>query len=237
MKRLIIPSLTSLALSAGLWLLAGPGGLWPLAIVVALAVDAPWRSRGRGDWPWLKLTASAAAIITLATYPTSNWLKLIIAVVLAAYRIWLDVEARPVVQGWVAQILALEAIFVWMAAAGLSRTIGAVLVWLAAFVTTRETIAETAGEMASTLAATWALVAAEIGWVLSAWLVTYVLFGIGLLVPQPALVLTGLAYCFGSIYLAQRRGELSRWRFAEFILVGVILIAIVVVGTNWKATV
>lgn len=237
MKRLTILSLTSLALAAGLWLLVAVWGLWPLGVVLAALADAPWRTRGRGAWPWLRLLSSVVAVVALATYPASVWLKLIPAGLLVAYRVWLLAERRPVAQAWALQVLGLEALFVWMAVGGMSRTWGAILVWVLAYLTTREAIASTAGEMASTLAATWALVAAEIGWVLSAWLVTYVLFGLGWLIPQPALVLSGIGYCFGSIYLAQRQGQLNRWRFAELIAVGAILIIIVVVGTNWRATV
>lgn len=237
MKRFTIPSLTSLALAAGLWLLVGVWGLWPLGVVVAGLADAPWRSRGRGTWPWLRLLSALVGVVALSTYPANIWLKLIPAVLLAAYRLWLLVEQRPVAQAWALQVLGFEALFVWMAVGGLSRTWGAVLVWILVYLTTREAIAATAGETAATLAATWALVAAEIGWVLSAWLVTYVLFGLGWLIPQPALVLSGIGYCFGSIYLAQRQGQLNRWRFAELIVVGAILIVIVVVGTNWRATV
>ena len=86
------------------------------------------------------------------------------------------------------------------------------------------------------LAATWALVAAEIAWVLQAWLVTYVVAGQTLLVPQPVLVLTGVAYCFGSIFAAQRRGRLSRGRLLEYMTVGLVVLVIVVVGTSWRAS-
>jgi hypothetical protein len=237
MKRPVIQALTSLALAAGLWLVVGLGGFWPLGIALVLAADAPWQTRGRGAWPWVRITVGLAAVAALATYPVSTGSKLSLALIYAAYRLWQFVEERPILQGWVGQILTLEAVFVWMAVSGLSRTLGALVVWAVVFVTTREAIAGTAADLAPALAATWALVAAEITWVLSAWLVTYVLFGISLLVPQPTLILTGIGYCFGNIYLAQRQGQLSRWRFAEFILVGAILIAIVVVGTNWKATV
>jgi hypothetical protein len=69
------------------------------------------------------------------------------------------------------------------------------------------------------------------------WLFTYTTAGGYLLVPQPALVLTALAYVFGSIYVAQREGKLSRGRLTEYLLIGLILIAIVAIGTSWRGSI
>jgi hypothetical protein len=86
------------------------------------------------------------------------------------------------------------------------------------------------------MAATWALVCTEISWVLLRWLFTYTVTGGYILVPQPMLILTALAYCFGSIYVSQRKGSLSRARLTEYLLIGLILIAIVVTGTPWRGS-
>jgi hypothetical protein len=90
---------------------------------------------------------------------------------------------------------------------------------------------------AGVMAATWGVVAVEIAWVLELWLFTYTSSGGYLLVPQPALILSALAYCFGSIYLSQRQGSLSRGRLTEYLLIGLILIAIVITGTPWRGSI
>ena len=90
--------------------------------------------------------------------------------------------------------------------------------------------------MASVLAAAWALVAAEISWVLVRWLFVYVMPQGYLLIPQAAVVLAAMGYVFGSIYMAQRDGKLSRSRLTEYVLIGLILIAIVITGTPWRGS-
>lgn len=237
MKPRILHSFLSLVLAAGLWVVVAWWGIWQLGILAVAAAEVPWRARLKGPWPWLRLVAGLAAVTALATYPVWPVGRLVVAGIYAAYLIWLTWEVRLPAQSWTVQFLAFEALFVWMATGGVPRSAGAALVWLAVYAATLAGLAGAAGELAPILAATWALVAAEIGWVLSAWLVTYVLPLPGLLLAQPALVLAGVGYCFGNIYLAQRQGQLSRWRFTEFLVVGIILIAIVVVGTNWRATV
>jgi hypothetical protein len=81
------------------------------------------------------------------------------------------------------------------------------------------------------------LVAAEVAWVLQLWLFTYTTAGGYILVPQPALILTALAYCFGSVYWSQRQGTLSKGRLTEYLLIGLVLIVIVAVGTSWRGSI
>jgi len=69
------------------------------------------------------------------------------------------------------------------------------------------------------------------------WLITYTMRGGYVLVPQPALILTALSYVFGSVLASSRQGNLSRARLAEYMLIALVLVVIVVIGTSWRGNV
>jgi hypothetical protein len=95
-----------------------------------------------------------------------------------------------------------------------------------------------AGERAvRALAAAWGLIVAEASFVFSVWLVQYVMPKGILLIPQSAVVITALGYCFGSIYLAHNTSKLSRARLAEYAIIGLCLIVIVIAGTKWNGSI
>ena len=95
---------------------------------------------------------------------------------------------------------------------------------------------ESQGErLASVLAAAWALATVEVSWVLLLWQVSYGLPGGFILIPQATIVMLSLGYCFTGIYLAHRRSQLSRARLAEYALIGLGLLILVLVGTHWNS--
>jgi hypothetical protein len=111
------------------------------------------------------------------------------------------------------------------------------LVWMGAYLSVYAVLARRGERTAGVMAATWGVVCVEVAWVLLSWLFVYTIGGGYILVPQPALILTALAYCFGSIYLSQREGTLSRGRLGEYLVIGLILIGIVVIGTSWRGSI
>ncbi len=111
-----------------------------------------------------------------------------------------------------------------------------VLVWLSSWLVARELMVpgERAGEV---LAAAWALVATEIAYLFAVWLVSYILPGNILVVPQAAIVLVALGYCFMNIYIAHINSKLSRSRLAEYAIIGLCLLIIVMAGTKWNGAI
>ncbi len=91
--------------------------------------------------------------------------------------------------------------------------------------------------LAPVLSAAWALAAVEISWVLLLWQVSYGLPGGFILIPQATVILLSLGYCFLSIYLAHRRAQLSRARLAEYAIIGLGLLLLVLAGTRWNGSV
>lgn len=235
--------------AAAVFALARQAGLWPLAVVVVVAVELGFLSpllgvsvkeRGRG---WLErvpaLLIGLSVVLVVAVLPRA----LAQAGVVGLYGLW-RVWWATKHAGAPASLLNLlfvqgavfEALFLMAAVWRTPNWVVIGLAWGAAYVSVYAVLAQRGERAAGVLAATWALAVAEIAWVLLQWLFTYTLSGGYLLVPQPALVLTALAYCFGSIYVAQRQGKLSRGRLTEYLLIGLILIAIVVMGTPWRGS-
>lgn len=128
-------------------------------------------------------------------------------------------------------IFSAAAIWSWhpLAVIGLS--------WLASFGSTYSLLSEIGERAAKALAAAWALVVAQLAWVFSLWLVNYVYAGGRLIVPQAAIVMTALGYCFGGIYFAHRQNSLSWGRLMEYLLIGLSLMVIVIAGTKWSGTI
>lgn len=179
-----------------------------------------------------------STILTMAVLPR----RLSQLVLLAGFAVWLAWRARSdeaatstFVHLLLVQAIMFEGIFlsaaIWQTPAWLILA----LVWAGAYLSVYSVLHRQNERTAGVVAATWAVIATEVSWVLMLWLVTYVLQQDGfVMVPQPALILTALAYVFGSIFLASRQGILSRSRLAEYLIIGLILVLIVVVETLWR---
>lgn len=185
-----------------------------------------------------ELLTISSLILTIAVLPRrASQLAL-----LAGVAVWLAWRARAdaaattsYVYLLVVQAVMFEAFFLAAAIWQVPAVITLILVWLGAYLSVYSVLKQRGERTAGVMAATWAVIATEVSWVLLLWLVTYVLQQDGfVMVPQPALILTALAYVFGSILLASRQGTLSRARLAEYLIIGFILVLIVVVETLWR---
>lgn len=108
--------------------------------------------------------------------------------------------------------------------------------WVAVFGSTHWYLTGRGERVAVIMSAAYALVAAEVAWVLYAWQVNYVLPGNVLIIPQTTLVLFGLGYCFASIYHSHKEKRLSRRRLVEFVVIAGALLAVVIAGTHWNGS-
>ena len=233
----------SVALAGLVLFLARTGLVLPAALVVVLAEMWPI---GRGSWvrlpartSWLVMGLAAALIIAVST--TMPLTQVTAAAIYALWRILLapraDGRVRLGLAGLlVVQAMAFEALFLAAAVWGLPRGVVMAAVWLAVYATTYRELASRGERGAGVLAASWGLVAAEASWLFLTWLVSYITPGTYGIVPQPVVILTGLGYCFGSIYADQRRGRLNRGRLAEYSLIGLVLVWLVIAGTPWRGT-
>lgn len=252
-SRPIWPGLVAAVVEAGLVLyLAQRQGLWVLALVVVAAFEL-WRVRPagaaksgrRGGELWKQMPALLMGMSVVLIVAVSPRLVTQVAVVLAyvVWRWWWG-QSGVESQTRLANLLVLQAVMfeaVFLAAGvwrhSLPEWLVMVLVWAGAYLSVYEALVRRGERAAAVMAATWALVATEVSWVLLLWLFVYTLPGGYLIVPQAAVVLTALAYCFGNIYASQRQGSLSRGRLTEYLLIGLILIAIVITGTPWRGSI
>lgn len=138
---------------------------------------------------------------------------------------------------FIVQAVVFEAIFLAAAISGISSALVIILVWAGCFGLAYHVLSGRDERQAGLMASVWALVAAECSWVFTTWLISYVSLGSYLIVPQATLVLTALAYSFGGIYLAHRQNRLSRARLGEYMVIGVVILAIVIAGTQWRGSV
>jgi hypothetical protein len=239
---------TSFILAGGVFYLSWLE-LWPAAIALVLAVEF-WNLRTAEVGfskalirriPAILMGAALALIISVSV-------RLVAQLVLAGgYVIWRwwwtgrrGDEPSALPNLLLVQAVVLQALFLvaaeWRGPEGVPEWLILLLVWAGSYLAVFSVLSQRAERAAGVMAATWALVATEISWVLMRWLHVYTLAGGYLLVPLPVLILVGLAYCYGSIYASQRQGRLSRARLAEYLVIGLVLIAIVVFGTPWKGS-
>lgn len=186
------------------------------------------------------LLMAAAVAVTIALLP-----KAASQIILACgYVGWRFAFGRVVGTGpagtlgvFIVQAAVFEAIFLAAAISGLSSALVIMLVWATCFGLAYYLLIGRDERQAGLMASVWALVAAECAWVFTTWLVSYVSFGSFIIVPQATLVLTALAYSFGGIYLAHRQNRLSRARLGEYMVIGVVILIIVIAGTQWRGSV
>jgi hypothetical protein len=221
--------------------------LWWLALIVATGIEL--RGLLAGHKPTLKqlvagvwermpgLIVALSVILTVALLPR----RASQIVILLAYGAWLVWRERVTAKAMatylnllLVQAVMFEAIFLASAIWQTPSWLILLLVWTGSYASIYSILARRGDRSAGVMAATWAVIATEVSWVLLLWLVTYTNKGGFVMVPQPALILTALAYVFGSILLSSRQGLLSRARLGEYLVIGVILVLIVVVETLWR---
>lgn len=217
-----------------------------LGIGAVLAVEAArwWR---RADWSldriqadcWLWLGGAASVIVITLT--PNHVMQVILAAGYGWWRWWLvsrsGLEAPPMAVAAVTQGLVLWAVFLAAAVWHWPTLLILGLVWLCSWLIASQVLAPISDPAASVLALTWALIVAECSWVFSLWLVSYIVFGGIIIIPQPALVLTALGYCLAGIYVSHRRSQLSRTRLVEYLMIALVILAIVIAGTKWNGVI
>jgi hypothetical protein len=239
----------SAVLAVGVWYLSWQG-YWAVAIMLVIAFEL-WGVRGASQRNMKSLLGRVPAILVgigmalLIAVSVRIVGQIALAVLYGLWRWWWSgrtaEQQNSLANMLIVQVVMLQALFVmaaeWRGDAGVPEWFVLLLVWAGAYLSVFSMLTMRGERAAGLLAATWALIATEISWVLLRWLYVYTVTGGYILVPQPTLILGAVAYCFGSIYLSQRQGKLSRARLTEYLLIGLILIAIVITGTPWRGNI
>jgi hypothetical protein len=231
------------AVAAAVWWLSVNELVAPAVLIVLLA--ELWPVKNTPSWKLLgprtpQLVIGISTVLIIAMLP-----KFISQVAVAAlYLAWRLFEKYWRYDGrgglfklLLVQMILLEAGFLLSAVWQAPAIIVMILIWLAGTATVWRALDERAEPAAGILAATWGIMLAELSWIFLIWLVSYIpVAGSYIIIPQPVLVLSAVGYCCGSIYLAQRKGQLNRSRLTEYLLMGLILIWIIIAGTAWRGT-
>ncbi|HSX48290.1 MAG TPA: hypothetical protein VLF41_02200 [Candidatus Nanoarchaeia archaeon] len=247
MKRPAISDVVmDLLFTALIWLLSSHGLLWVALPVVVLATAYPLLSEG--ELTRDKLVAQSprwlvglSVALSIALLP-----KLVSQLALAAgYWLWLiyvraalhDDQPHSLPVSGIVQFMALSSIFLASALWHFSSAIVVAAVWISSFVAADGLLRGRGERARPVLAAAWALIATQCAWILWTWTINYLLFGGYLIIPQAAVVITAMGYCFGGIYLAHLSSRLSRARLIEYLMIGLLLIGIVLYGTKWSGVI
>lgn len=238
-QRLIVPVLLGMII----WWPSQKGYWWLSVLLVVAAeftlgpIKGSVSDRLMARLPALMMAGSVALSISLLPKAAS---QLGLALAYVAWRYFFGAVSQPgdsgLVGTFLVQIAFFEAVFLAAAISGPSAAVVLVAVWLGCFGLLYETLKIRGERNAILMASVWALVAAECSWVFTTWLVSYVTVGSYIIIPQPTLVLSAIAYCFGGIYMAQRQKKLSRARLSEYMFIVLIILAIVIAGTKWRGT-
>ena len=210
------------------------------AFVVTAVELAERRPTIRSTWltavPFILFGSATAVVIALSPRALT---QVLVAAGYAAWRCWrltAGTRANHFNELLVLLAVVFEAVFLAAAIWRVPTWACLVVVWACSYILVYQNLTVAGDRLARVLAATWSLIVAEVSWVFLNWLVTYVLFGSYIIVPQAALILTGLAYCFGGIYWSQRQQALTRARLAEYLLITLLLVVIVASSTPWRGT-
>ena len=253
LRRINWPALgTSVVLGLLVLVLGRMDSGWPVAMVAVAATEywlrrSIWRSQAADALAGLVMPLAAGLSAVLVVAVNIRFItQMVVAVAYAVWR-WWWVRRRDhqelIGHLLFVQVLIFEGVFlaaaVWRSSdwSAWLMTIWLGIIWLGAFWPTLAVLRARGERAAGVLAAAWAVAATEVSWVLLLWLFTYTSPGGFVLVPQPAVVLVALAYCFGSIYASARGGNLSRGRLVEYLIIGLILILMVIAGTSWRGSI
>ena len=184
---------------------------------------------------WL---ASLSAVVLVAISPQLIT-QLVIIGLFIVWRLALHLgkfQQRPGSLALVVQFLVLSAIFsaaqVWRWPA----LVVMVLAWGGSWLVARGFLKAASDKQAALLAGVWGLVVAELAWIISWWMIAYLSPGAYVIVPQAALLITGVAYILGGIYQLHRASQLSRGRLIEYLAVAGALLVVILAGTHWNGS-
>ncbi|HEX7259407.1 MAG TPA: hypothetical protein VF272_00560 [Candidatus Saccharimonadia bacterium] len=230
-------------------------GHYGFALVAAVLVTVPvliqWIRSGRsrnalvGAIPPVMVGLSVVILVGLSkppigqpVFPVST--QVVLAALYGTWLIWLTQIRNAGQANWliagILQVTTTMAIFLASAFWHWPSAMVIAVVWGASFVIAWWYLSEVGERAAAILAATWALVTAELSWILAAWQVNYILYDGLMIVPQATIIILGVGYCFASIYHSHSTKRLSRRRLIEYSVIAGVLLAIIIAGTRWNGT-
>ncbi len=250
-QSILVIRLLQVLVAIAVLLLAHYGYGWLAAIIVVAEPLYRWFKNNR-TWPGfinispeLIFGLSVVSLVSLTRPPIGQSVFPVISQVVLAvvYALWLmyrpKIEASQnlgLILVGANQMLAVGSIFLASAYWDWPNLIVVVATWVVSFLNAWWVLQQRGERAAQIIAASWALIAAEIAWVLHTWQVNYIIADGIMIIPQASIVTLGVGYCMLSIYTAHSAKRLSRRRLVEYVSIAGVILAIVITGTRWNGT-
>lgn len=226
----------NLGLAVALTALTLVSGSWVLGVMLVLL--SKWRVVAvRPRYWWLNIKSSLVDLIVgvglvLLVYYAGAEFNVGHVILTLVYAVWL-VVIKPKSTAVMAKTQALFAVFFGVAAATLSAAnLDPMVLVIASFVigygAARHVLMHGEDHDFSLITFTMGLLMAEVSWVLYHWMIVYSLDGVGLVVPQLAIVQTLLAFVFFKAYKSVLKHD-GKLRVGDVLAPAIFSVIIVVI--------
>ncbi len=244
-QRQVIRFFASIALALGLLYLVRLE-LTPIAILLALA--SKWQVVLGGPRLWLhNIWDNAVDIIFLLSVITllviyNQTISMQLGVV-GLYLMW-QILIKPLsgvsghgVQSLLMMAVAITVIFIMKSTIGVAGII--VLSWVVALAAADHFLISITDDtqVRQLLMVVWSLIVVQAGWIFGHWRVLYPFLQGQILIPQATLVIVTMGYIFGIMYYDHYNKQLSRKRLYSYLGLTAIIMAVLIMGSEWVSRV
>lgn len=151
---------------------------------------------------------SVSAVMLMYSVSSSTYALVVQAAIAVLYVAWLVVlKPRSSKQAIVAQAavaLAAGTLVLFISSYSWSLEIIVLCMAIIGYVTARHTLAQFKEDHLQFLSLTWAFVMAQLGWVLSHWVIAYTIPVVGVRIPQAVLIVSAVAFVTYTTYVSYR---------------------------------
>lgn len=165
---------------------------------------------------------------SVGTLSLGLWIQIIITILYAAWLVYLkprSSESAVVAQGAIALLAGTAALFV--ASYGWPLEFIVVGMAVVGYFSARHVLTQLEEKHFRFLSVVWAFVMAQVGWVLSHWVIAYTIPGIDIRVPQAVLIVGLLAFVVYRVYISYREND--KVRSADILLPTVFSVGMAIV--------
>jgi hypothetical protein len=190
-----------------------------------------WLANFRTNSPDLIVNLSFVVLLVQATTVATN------VVLTALYMLWL-IWLKPKSSQSAVGLQALATLFIGLSAVfWLSDDLNEILIvlgtWGIALSASRHFLSHFEEPLVRVISLGWALVVAQLVWLSNRWLIIYPISD-DLVIPQPAVTITLLAYICGTLYLLAQHGNLRRSITRNYLVIGTVILFIILWTADWS---
>lgn len=190
-----------------------------------------WLANIRANSPDLIVNISFVILLMRSVHLITYILWVILYI---SWMIWLKPQSKELavgIQSLIAHFLGLTALL-WLADS-VPEAVIVFLAWLIALSAGRHYFSHFEDPLIRILSYGWAFFVAQLIWITNKWLVVYNISS-DIIIPQPALIVTWIAYIIGSLFYLNYQGNLRRSHIRQYTFVGCTIILVILLLTDWS---